>query len=304
MSTGQKLPLGKALNEIAIKKALNHIHMTGQALPCSIAKVVGSIITLKFEVGGGYNLPNVMVPIIESLYNRGGHQVGDKGFAAPGAVTHGHMSGLGPAGAPGLAMPGNLAALAFHPIGNVNWPDTGGIRLNQGPNGGISQTTDGKNQAGGVPKGVLLSAGGVSTILTPQMIAKLASLLGGSSSGGNAGGSYSGAGGSSTTSGASALQQLLLAYQYVQPTTGVTVTIAQNVVSTIIDPAGALSALTVAFPASPTDSQVQILTINQAVTTLTLGGGALGPNMPTSVAAGGGRWIFQYLAATGSWMLI
>ena len=302
--SGQKLPLGKSLNDIAARKALDHIHMTGKALPCSIVKVTGSVVELKFEVGGGYTLPNVTIPIVESLYSRGGHQVGDKGFASAATVTHTNMSGLGPTSPPGLAEPANLAALAFHPIGNAAWPDTNATRVNQAKNGSIAQTLDGKNQAGGITPGVLLTAKGVSTILTPQMIAKLASLLGGSSTGGGGGAGASYGGNVAASSGTSRMNSLDLAYQYVQPLTGATVAIAANVVVTTIDPAGALAALTVTMPAAPVDSQVQIVSSTQAITALTLSGGTFSANAPTSFPAGGGRVWLQYQAASGNWVVL
>ncbi len=303
-NTGQKLPLGRSLHDLARQKALDYIHLTGQPLPCSIVSIKGSIATVKFEVASGYNLSNAQMAIAEPLYSRGAHQVGDKGYALPAAAGTGNMTGLGPTAAPGLAKPGNLAALSFHPLGNSAWPDTGGKRLNQGPNGGVSQTLDGKNQAGGIPGGVLLTAAGISAVLTPAAIMKLAQLLGGLSVSG--GGAYSSGSGDGTAgiTGASSLNQLLLAYQYVQPLTGATVAILANVVVTTIDPAGAIAALTVDFPASPTDAQVQFLSFTQAVTTLSWGGGTIAANAPTSVPSGGGAWIFQYQAAAGKWFLI
>ena len=211
------------------------------------------------------------------------------------------MTGLGPSAAPGLAKPANLGALTFQPLGNSSWPDTGGKSLNQGPQGGISQTIDGKNQAGGLPSGVLLAAGGISTILTPAAIMKLAQLIGGLSVSG--GGATSAGSGDGTTE-ISSMNQLILAYQYAQPLTGATVAIQAGVVVTTIDPAGALAALTIAFPASPIDGQAQFLNFTQAVTTLTLSGGSFAANAPSNVGAGGGEWTLQYQAAAGKWLLI
>jgi len=301
--TNQKIPLAKSLQEIMRQKALDHLHLTGHGLPCSIVAIKGAIATVKFEVGGGYALPNVIMPIAEALYNYGAHQVGDKGHALPNAANHGNMSGLGPSGAPGLAQPANLSALSFHPLGNTSWPDTGGKRVIQGALGAIAQTLDLKNQVAALPGKVLLKAGGVSTVLTPQMIALLAKLLGGSVAGGGANG-----GGPADyidqATGNSAMNELVLAYQYAQPTTGATVAIATGSVVTTIDPVGALAALTVAFPATPDDGQVQFLSITQAVTTLTLTAGATIMNAPTSAVSGGSHWTFQYQVAAGKWFLI
>ena len=305
MDNSRKISLGQSLLAIARQKALDHIHATGQPLPGHIVSVKGSVVKIAFDVASSYNLTQVVIPIIESLYSRGAHQVGDKGYAAAAAVTTTHASGLGPSSAPGLAAPGNLAGLQWHPLGNAQWPDTGGKRINQGPNGSVSQTLDSKNQVAALPGKIVLQANGVSVAITPQMIAQLATLLGTFSIGGGGGGASGGGDGSSgsTGSGNMSTTQLLLAYQYVQPTSGATVAIPAGVVVTTIDPAGAIAALTVSFPSSPADAQVQFLSFTYAVTTLTLGGGAFANGVPSSASAGS-SWTFQYQAASGKWFVI
>lgn len=304
MDNSRKLPLGASLLAIARQKALDHIHATGQPLPGRIVSIKGSVVKIAFDVAGGYNLPQVVIPIIESLYSRGGHQVGDKGYAAAAAVTTTNASGLGPTAAPGLAKPGNLAALQWHPIGHAQWPDTGGKRITQGPNGSVSQTLDGQNQVAALPGKVVLQANGVSVAITPQMIAQLAKLLGTFSLGGGAGGATGGGDGSSGTgTGSMSTTQLTLAYQYVQPASGATVTIPAGVVVTTIDPGGALAALTVNFPSSPSDAQVQFVSFTYAVTTLTWSGGTLANGFPGSAGAGS-AWTFQYQASSGKWFSI
>ena len=303
VENSRKLPLGRSLLAIARQKALDHIHATGQPLPGHIVSVKGSVVKIAFDVASQFNLPQVVIPIIESLYSRGGHRVGDKGFAGAAAVTTTHISGLGPTSAPGLAAPGNLAGLQWHPLGHAQWPDTGGKRIAQGPAGAVSMTLDGKNQVAALPGKVVLQANGVSVAVTPQMIAKLAALLGTFSIGGGGGGASGGGDGSTDTgSEPMSISQLLLAYQYVQPLTGATVSIAAGVVTTTIDPAGTLAALTVALPSPPTDAQVQFVNFTQAVTSLTWTGGTLS-NAPGSAAAGA-AWTLQYQAASGKWFLI
>ena len=303
VDNSRKLPLGRSLLAIGRQKSLDHIHATGQPLPGKIVSVKGSVVKIAFDVASQFNLPQVVIPIIESLYSRGAHQVGDKGFAAAAAVTTTHSSGLGPTSPPGLAAPGNLAALQWHPLGHEKWPDTGGKRISQGPAGAVSMTLDGKNQVAALPGKVVLQANGVSVAITPQMIAKLAAMLGTFSIGGGGGGASGGGDGSADTgSEPMSISQLLLAYQYVQPLTGSTVSIAAGVVVTTVDPAGALAALTVALPSPPTDSQVQFVNFTQAITSLTWTGGTLS-NAPGSAAAGA-AWTLQYQAASGKWFLI
>lgn len=70
-------------------------------------------------------------------------------------------------------------------------------------------------------------------------------------------------------------------YTYSQPTTGQTVTLGNKDWHTIIDPAGALLALTVQMPASPVDGQLIDFKVSQAITTLTVS-----PNSGQSVVGG------------------
>lgn len=61
--------------------------------------------------------------------------------------------------------------------------------------------------------------------------------------------------------------------QYETPTTGSTVTFGDGKEVMTINPAGALLALTIAFPATPADGETRSFNSTQAVTTLTLSGG-------------------------------
>lgn len=73
--------------------------------------------------------------------------------------------------------------------------------------------------------------------------------------------------------GANAAYQFALAdqgYVAIAPTTGTTVTIPNGCSTYVINPSGALAALTVKMPANPIDGQFVTLTATQTVTTLTL----------------------------------
>jgi len=85
------------------------------------------------------------------------------------------------------------------------------------------------------------------------------------------------------------------------PTTGGTVTLAKVTPYQIINPAGTLATLTVTFPASPVDGQVQFISYMQAITALTLSGNGntvVGGNSSAALAMG---TAFIYDLATTSW---
>ena len=165
------LPIGKSLNQLATQQALNRIHETGQHLPASIVKRKGTIATVKFEVGGGYNLPNVTLPLANSQYAQEPLQTGDKGYVVAGATGIGNVDALGPTAAPGLAKPGNLSALVFHPIGNGTWtpPTDQNAHLTQGPTGTVAQDLNAKTQIKTNPtSGVTLGAGNTAGTSSPS----------------------------------------------------------------------------------------------------------------------------------------
>lgn len=84
---------------------------------------------------------------------------------------------------------------------------------------------------------------------------------------------------------------------YEQPTTGSTITTVRGM--TIIDPAGAILALTIALPSSPVDGQRIQYSFSQAVTTLTFTGGTL-VNPITTTGAGGTLGLI-YGSTAGEW---
>lgn len=123
----QKTPLVSTLNRFAEGKAGDETQQLGKALPCSVVTVVSSgVVVVKFEVQSsvlGATLPNVMVPVAWPEYIRYPVQVGDKGMCVTADAYLGGVSGLG-GGVAGLVQQGNLAALAFQPLGNKAWTPT------------------------------------------------------------------------------------------------------------------------------------------------------------------------------------
>lgn len=86
-------------------------------------------------------------------------------------------------------------------------------------------------------------------------------------------------------------------FPYVTPTSGATVTLVANAI-TIIDPATALLALTIAFPANPIDGMQTGLTTTQVITAVTWTAGTLAVGL--SLAATGSA-TFVYVAAKTKW---
>lgn len=87
----------------------------------------------------------------------------------------------------------------------------------------------------------------------------------------------------------------------VTPLTGVTITVAADTSSLIIQPAGTIAALTVNLASAPTVRRIKIMT-TQIITTLTMGGG--GSNTLLGGLAAGtanGFAEYEYLAATTTW---
>lgn len=89
-------------------------------------------------------------------------------------------------------------------------------------------------------------------------------------------------------------------YQYSTPTTGQTVN-SNGAEYLVINPAGALLALTVGFPSSPVDGQLFNLSSTQAVTTITLTSSGTIDGTLTGIAANGtAGWI--YIASITTWV--
>jgi hypothetical protein len=124
-TSAQKNPAGLSLNKFARGKALDQIQQTGRRLPCTVVKVMGSIVQVAFQVTAApgqtaVTIPNVTIPIIGAEYVRLPVQIGCKGFATAADAYLGGMTGQG-GGVATLSPIGNLTALAFVPLGNVSF---------------------------------------------------------------------------------------------------------------------------------------------------------------------------------------
>ena len=141
----QKQPFARSLNIAAEKQAKDAMSQMGRALPCSVVRVSGSIVTVKFELNSVYTLPQVTVPMFGPEWIRYPTQVGYLGVVLPIDTYLGGISGLG-GGIADLSMPGNLSSLIFFPIANKNWSQSENANavVIYGPDGVIirSKTSD------------------------------------------------------------------------------------------------------------------------------------------------------------------
>jgi len=92
-------------------------------------------------------------------------------------------------------------------------------------------------------------------------------------------------------------------YDYQTPTTGQTVTLSNTKYHTIIDPAGALAALTIAFPSAPTDGMMLDVKISTAITTLTLTSSGTIKGAPTSPTIAGLSFTAIYKVSNTTWYI-
>lgn len=92
--------------------------------------------------------------------------------------------------------------------------------------------------------------------------------------------------------------RLVPTVQYTTPTTGTTITVnVSGNVSLLIDPAGALLALTLTLNGSPSDGDTFTISSSQAVTTLTMSGGTIIGALTTLAIATFAEYMYS---ATGS----
>lgn len=134
-----KLWLQQDLNAHATNRALHEIERTGQALPCVVTAVNGSLVTVSFEVQGGpWTLPPLTLPKAESQWLRAPTQVGDFGMTVPADTYLGGISGFG--GTADLTVDyGNMSSLVWVPVASTAFgaaPDPDKAWVN-GPNGAI-----------------------------------------------------------------------------------------------------------------------------------------------------------------------
>lgn len=158
MSNAQKTPLSRTLPLFTQRAAMAAIEERGSALPGTVKKVNGAIVTINFDVSG-VTLPEVTMAVFGSIYIRLPIQEGDLGVAFPASVYIGGVTGLG-GGVADDTVQGNLATLQWFPASNANWPtvaDSNSLLL-QGPNGVVLRDMEGHTTATLTPAGLVLAA--------------------------------------------------------------------------------------------------------------------------------------------------
>lgn len=142
----------------------------GQSWPCHVVAVEGAIVTIAFDVSGDFTLPQVTCPIAESRYVRLPVQVGDTGYAAAAGARLGGVTDLGTGVAP-LALPSNLGALVFFPLGRKSWEtiDANAVVI-QAPNGSKILTDDGASEIIVDTNQVRITQGDVTVTITGGVV--------------------------------------------------------------------------------------------------------------------------------------
>ena len=165
-----KTYLGANLNRFAEKKVADAIQVQGKALPCRVVAVSGGIATVAFEVTSSFTLPQVSVPVAESIYVRLPVQVGDLGVVRPIDVYLGGVSGQG-GGVASLATPANLGALVYEPVASAGWPSVDGSKvIVQGPGGAVVQSIGGGASVTLTTSAITLTAGGHTLVINSSGI--------------------------------------------------------------------------------------------------------------------------------------
>lgn len=162
-----KTPLGQSFNRIATQVTATAVQQFGRALPCSVVKVTGQIVAVKFEVNTpGLTLPGrVAMPIATSFYDWLPVRVGDTGVTMPADVYLGGVSGLG-GGTADLTQRANMSALVFVPVAHAAWSvPNAQQRVVQGPAGALIRDTGAASVINVTTTGITLSFGGHSVVI-------------------------------------------------------------------------------------------------------------------------------------------
>jgi len=170
-SNAQKLPMLLSLNSAMVRSSENRVQQLGKCLPCSVVKVEGAIVTVKFEIKSDpITLPQAKMPLFGPEYVRYPIQEGDKGFAISADAYLGQMSGLG-TGTADLSGQPNLSTLVFMPCGNKDWSDVDKDAVTiYGPNGVVLRDKDSTCTVTLTPNGIVIDLGSNPLTITAQNI--------------------------------------------------------------------------------------------------------------------------------------
>lgn len=165
-TNSQKTPFLRSFNDAMRVRAGNRQATTGKTYPCTVTKVTGSIVTVKFEVSQPpFTLPQSTMPVFGPEYIRYPIQVGCKGMAIAADAFIGAMSGLG-TGVADLSEQPNLSCLMFMPVGNVGFSSVDGQKIVlYGPDGAIIKAMSGLANITLTPNEITLAVGSVSIVI-------------------------------------------------------------------------------------------------------------------------------------------
>jgi len=166
------MPYANSLSRATEKGGEGATQRRTQGYPCSVVKVVGAIITVKFEVQSRWVIPTATMPLFGPEYIRYPIQVGDKGYAMSADTTLGNMSGLGPVTAPRVPdQAANLTSLVFMPIGNINWSavDPQAVTI-YGPNGVVMRDTHSGAVVTLLPSSITCKVGNTTFVMNGSSI--------------------------------------------------------------------------------------------------------------------------------------
>lgn len=115
-----KKPMAPGLQRAMRDRSDDQIQIEGKSLPCTITAIVGpGLVQVKFEIQSGFTLPEVTVPVQASQFVQVPFFVGMPGIVQAADASLYGVSGRG--GVASLVKQGNLACLAFTPVGATSW---------------------------------------------------------------------------------------------------------------------------------------------------------------------------------------
>lgn len=137
-----KTPLAQSLNLLGDKRASDALAKLGKGLPCTVQQVVSpGIVVVNFEVEAiPFALPQVKMPVCKHASIQYPIKPGDPGVALSADLRTGALTGLASSKARLTDTVGNLSAMTFFWLGELDeqWLDQEALGLN----GNIAVTPD------------------------------------------------------------------------------------------------------------------------------------------------------------------
>lgn len=129
-----KTPLAQSLNRLGDSRATDALSKLGKGLPCTVKEIVSpGIVIVNFEVEAiPFALPQVKMPVCKHSSIQYPIKVGDPGVALSADLRTGAQSGLSNSKARMTDTVGNLSAMTFFWLGQLDeeWLDEDALCLN------------------------------------------------------------------------------------------------------------------------------------------------------------------------------